>query len=204
MARIFYQQDCDLGKLSNKTVAIIGYGSQGHAHALNLKESGINVVVGLYEGSKSWAKAEAQGLKVMTAADAQGIGKAQVPGVAGGILLHGDETGNALTGLVFAADSMTGAFRCNHDDIDIFWRFDASEMDVEAVGKGQGLAFGQVGFDGFFIQCGLLFVVDEDHDDVGSLGCLGTRHDRKSLCLCLCPALGTLVKTDNDVDTAIL
>ena len=70
MARIFYQQDCDLTKLSGKTVAIIGYGSQGHAHALNLKESGVDVVVGLYEGSKSWAKAEAQGLKVMTAAEA--------------------------------------------------------------------------------------------------------------------------------------
>lgn len=65
-ARIFYQQDCDLQKLNGKTVAIIGYGSQGHAHALNLKDSGVNVVVGLYEGSKSWAKAEAQGLKVMT------------------------------------------------------------------------------------------------------------------------------------------
>lgn len=70
MNRIFYQQDCDLQKLSGKTVAIIGYGSQGHAHALNLKESGVNVVVGLYHGSKSWAKAEAQGLKVMTAAEA--------------------------------------------------------------------------------------------------------------------------------------
>ena len=68
--RIFYQQDCDLSVLAGKTVAIIGYGSQGHAHALNLKESGVNVVVGLYEGSKSWAKAEAQGLTVMTAADA--------------------------------------------------------------------------------------------------------------------------------------
>ncbi len=68
--RIFYQQDCDLQKLSGKTVAIIGYGSQGHAHALNLKESGVDVVVGLYEGSKSWAKAEAQGLKVMTSAEA--------------------------------------------------------------------------------------------------------------------------------------
>ena len=68
--RIFYQQDCDLGKLNGKTVAIIGYGSQGHAHALNLKESGVNVVVGLYTGSKSWAKAEAQGMTVMTAADA--------------------------------------------------------------------------------------------------------------------------------------
>ncbi len=69
-AKIYYQQDCDLNKLSGKTVAIIGYGSQGHAHALNLKESGVNVIVGLYTGSKSWAKAEAQGLTVMTAADA--------------------------------------------------------------------------------------------------------------------------------------
>ena len=68
--RIFYQQDCDLNKLNGKTVAIIGYGSQGHAHALNLKDSGVNVVVGLYEGSKSWAKAEKQGLKVMTAFEA--------------------------------------------------------------------------------------------------------------------------------------
>ena len=70
MARIFYQQDCDLNKLNGKTVAIIGYGSQGHAHALNLKESGVKVIVGLYEGSKSWAKAEKQGLQVMTAFDA--------------------------------------------------------------------------------------------------------------------------------------
>lgn len=70
MARIFYQQDCNLQKLNGKTVAIIGYGSQGHAHALNLKDSGVNVIVGLYEGSKSWAKAESQGLKVMTAYDA--------------------------------------------------------------------------------------------------------------------------------------
>ncbi len=69
-ARIFYQQDCDLNKLNGKTVAIIGYGSQGHAHALNLRDSGINVIVGLYEGSKSWAKAEKAGLKVMTSADA--------------------------------------------------------------------------------------------------------------------------------------
>ncbi len=70
MQRIFYQQDCDLKKLDGKTVAIIGYGSQGHAHALNLKDSGVNGIVGLYEGSKSWAKAEAQGLTVYTAAEA--------------------------------------------------------------------------------------------------------------------------------------
>ncbi len=70
MARIFYQQDCDLQKLANKTVAIIGYGSQGHAHALNLKDSGVKVIIGLYEGSKSWARAESQGLTVMTSAEA--------------------------------------------------------------------------------------------------------------------------------------
>lgn len=66
MAKIFYEQDCNLQKLKGKTVAIIGYGSQGHAHALNLKDSGIDVIVGLYEGSKSWTKAEAQGFRVMT------------------------------------------------------------------------------------------------------------------------------------------
>ena len=69
-ARIFYEKDCDLNYLKGKTVAIIGYGSQGHAHALNLKESGVNVIVGLYEGSKSKAKAEAQGLKVYNTAEA--------------------------------------------------------------------------------------------------------------------------------------
>ncbi len=73
MAKIYYQSDCDLGLLKDKTVAIIGYGSQGHAHALNLHDSGVNVVVGLYEGSKSWAKAEAAGLKVMTAPEAAKI-----------------------------------------------------------------------------------------------------------------------------------
>lgn len=70
MAKIFYADDCNLGLLSNKTVAVIGYGSQGHAHALNLKESGVKVVIGLYEGSKSWATAEAAGFEVYTAADA--------------------------------------------------------------------------------------------------------------------------------------
>lgn len=70
MAKIYYQNDCNLSVLKDKTVAIIGYGSQGHAHALNLHESGVNVIVGLYNGSKSWAKAEAAGLKVATAAEA--------------------------------------------------------------------------------------------------------------------------------------
>lgn len=64
MATLFYDKDCNLSLLDGKKVAIIGYGSQGHAHAQNLKDSGVDVVVGLYEGSKSKAKAEAAGLKV--------------------------------------------------------------------------------------------------------------------------------------------
>ena len=68
--KIYYQEDCNLAVLKEHRVAIIGYGSQGHAHALNLKESGVDVCVGLYEGSKSRAKAEKQGVKVMTNAEA--------------------------------------------------------------------------------------------------------------------------------------
>ena len=70
MARMYYDPDANLELFNGKTVAIIGYGSQGHAHALNLKDSGVTVVVGLYEGSKSVAKAEAAGLKVLPVAEA--------------------------------------------------------------------------------------------------------------------------------------
>ncbi len=70
MAKRYYEKDGSLAPLQDKTVAIIGYGSQGHAHALNLRDSGLNVVVGLYPGSKSWSKAEAAGLRVLTTAEA--------------------------------------------------------------------------------------------------------------------------------------
>lgn len=70
MAKMYYEEECNLENLKGKKVAVIGYGSQGHAHALNLHESGVDVIVGLYVGSKSWAKAEEAGLTVMTAADA--------------------------------------------------------------------------------------------------------------------------------------
>jgi ketol-acid reductoisomerase len=69
-AKIYYDQDADLGLLKGRKVAIIGYGSQGHAHALNLKDSGQDVVVGLYKGSKSWTKAESEGLRVATVNEA--------------------------------------------------------------------------------------------------------------------------------------
>lgn len=68
--KMYYEQDGDLNVLKDSRVAVIGYGSQGHAHALNLKESGVDVVVGLYEGSKSKVKAEAEGLQVLSVAEA--------------------------------------------------------------------------------------------------------------------------------------
>ena len=70
MAKIYYQEDCNLSLLEGKTIAVIGYGSQGHAHALNAKESGCHVIIGLYEGSKSWKRAQEQGFEVYTAAEA--------------------------------------------------------------------------------------------------------------------------------------
>jgi ketol-acid reductoisomerase len=74
MSKRYYEQDGDLSFLKDQTVAIIGYGSQGHAHALNLRDSGVSVVVAEAAGSPSWKKAEAAGLKVMTAAEASKIG----------------------------------------------------------------------------------------------------------------------------------
>jgi ketol-acid reductoisomerase len=73
-AKIYYDQDADLGLLKGKKIAIMGYGSQGHAHALNLRDSGQDVIIGLYKGSKSWAAAEKDGLKVAPVADAARLG----------------------------------------------------------------------------------------------------------------------------------
>ena len=70
MANIYYDKDADLGLLKDKRIAVIGYGSQGHAHALNLRDSGVDVRVGLYPASKSWAKAQGEGLRVLPVADA--------------------------------------------------------------------------------------------------------------------------------------
>ena len=70
MANVFYEKDCNFDLLKSKKIAVIGYGSQGHAHALNLMESGADVTVGLRPGSKNWAEAESTGLKVASVADA--------------------------------------------------------------------------------------------------------------------------------------
>lgn len=73
MVKIYHEEDADISFLKGKKVAIIGYGSQGHAHALNLRDSGLDVVVGLYQGSKSWDKAAGEGLKVSTVEDASKV-----------------------------------------------------------------------------------------------------------------------------------
>ena len=70
MLKRYYENNADLSLLKGKRYAIVGYGSQGHAHALNLRDTGCDVIVGLYPGSKSWAKAEAAGLTVLTVAEA--------------------------------------------------------------------------------------------------------------------------------------
>ena len=70
MVKMYYEKDCNLDALNGKTIAIIGYGSQGHAHALNLRDSGCNVIVGLRQGGKSWPVAEKDGFEVYTVAEA--------------------------------------------------------------------------------------------------------------------------------------
>ena len=93
MIKKYYDCDCNLGVLDGKTVSIIGFGSQGHAHAQNLHESGVNVVVGLRKGSASWAKAEEAGLKVMEPAEAaKAVGTAVKDGVVSGYEWTKDKT----------------------------------------------------------------------------------------------------------------
>ncbi len=100
--KIYYDQDADLQQIRTKRVAIIGYGSQGHAHALNLKDSGVNVVVGLREGN-SWRKAEASGLKVMPTGDA--VKSAEIV-----MLLAPDEAQAAIYKEHIAPNLKEGAF----------------------------------------------------------------------------------------------
>ena len=107
MANIYYDNDADLGRLNDKTVAIIGFGSQGHAHALNLRDSGVNVVVGLYPGSKSWGKVQEAGLPVLPvveAAQAADVVMILTPDV-GQAKLYREEIAPAMSGgktLMFA------------------------------------------------------------------------------------------------------
>ena len=90
MAQMYYDDDADLSIIQGRNVAVIGYGSQGHAHALSLRDSGVDVRVGLREGSKSWAKAEAEGLRVVS--PAQACEEADLP-LLGGVATVGEAMG---------------------------------------------------------------------------------------------------------------
>ena len=106
MAKMYYQEDCDLSKILGKTVAIIGYGSQGHAHAQNLRDSGVKVIVGLYEGSRSAVRAKAEGFEVYNSEDA--VKKADIV-----MILINDEKQAALyqkSVAPYLRDGMTLAF----------------------------------------------------------------------------------------------
>ena len=138
------------------------------------------------------------------AADTECICEADVPSVARCILLDRDEARYALACLILTSDRVTRALRRDHDDVDVLRRLDAAEVNVKAVCKCQGLALGQVRLNALFVQCSLLFIVDENHDDVRSLCSLGACHDLEALCLGLCPALGAFIQTDNNVNAAVL
>ena len=137
-------------------------------------------------------------------ADAQRVSQADVPGIAGGILLHGNQAGYTLACQVLAAHGVAGALGGDHDDVHVLGGLDAAEVDVEAVGEGQSLAGSQVGLDALLVQGGLLLVVNQDHDDIGGLGGFRGGHDGHALGFGLGPALGAGVQTDDDVHAALL
>ena len=134
MATIYYEKDGSLDDLAGKTVAIIGYGSQGHAHALNLKDNGIDVIVGLYEGSPSWPKAEAAGLKVMTAADAAAA--AQVIMILVSDHIQGDLYKNEIAPHLSAGDTLMFAhgFNIHYGQIEAPAEVDVSMIAPKAPG----------------------------------------------------------------------
>ena len=134
------------------------------------------------------------------AADAQRISQRDVQRVAGGVLFDRYEHGYALARLIFAADGVAGSLRGDHDDVDVLGRLDAAEVDIEAVGKRECLAFREVRFDALLIELRLLFIVDEDHDEVGILGCVCRGHDGNALRFRLCPALAAFVEAYDDLD----
>ena len=112
-ASIYYDRDADLALLEGRKVAVLGYGSQGHAHALNLRDSGVDVRVGLREGSRSWAKAEEAGLRVLSTADA--VREADVIMVApkgpGHLVRRTYVEGGGVPALIAVAQDATGKGR---------------------------------------------------------------------------------------------
>ncbi len=137
-------------------------------------------------------------------ADGCAVGKGDIEGVAGGILVCADEAGRALALEVGGTHGVARSLRGDHDDVAVRTHLDAAVVDVEAMGEGDRLARRQVRLDVLLVHGCLILIVDEDHDDVSPLCCLGSGQDLESLLLCLGLGLGALIEADLDVDARIL
>ncbi len=157
MARMYYDTDANLDLLLDKTIAIIGYGSQGHAHALNLHDSGVKVIVGLYEGSPSWAKAEADGLTVKTVSDAA----AAADGV---MILLPDELQKAIFTTEIKPNLKTDDFLLFAHGFNIHFGQVAPPADIDVImvaPKGPGHLVRRTFEQGEGVPC--LFAIHQDH-----------------------------------------
>ena len=123
--------------------------------------------------------------------------------MAGVVLMDCDQVRNAVAFNVLGTDGMTGAFGRDHDNVDVCGGNDLFEVDVEAVGESEGLAFGQVGSDLGFVNIGLLLVGDQDHDDVCSLGSFCNGHNGQTGFFRLLSGLGAAIQADNNVNAGI-
>lgn len=133
------------------------------------------------------------------AADGGAVGEADLHRLAGRVLVDGDEAGDAAALGVFAADSVAGALGGHHDDVDAGLGFDQAEMDVEAVGKGDGGAFAEVVMDVLAVGGGLQFVGHGEHDEVAPGGGFGDAHDLEALGFGLFGGGGTRTEGDDEV-----
>ena len=137
------------------------------------------------------------------AADTCRVCKTDFPSVARSVLFHCDKARYAFTCLIFTTYRMARAFGCDHDNVYVLRGFDATEVNVKAVRKCKRLTFRKVGFDAFFVQFCLLFIVDKDHDNVSRCRCFCRRHNFHALLFSFFPALAALVKTNNNVHARI-
>ena len=132
------------------------------------------------------------------------VGQGDLHGVAGGVLLHSHQAGHAFPGHIGGADGVAGALRSGHEHIYALGGDDLLIADVEAVGKGQGVAVLQIGGDVSLIHIGLDLVVDEHHHDVAPLGSLRHGHDFQAVLLRHGPVLGAGAQADAHVTAGIL
>ena len=137
-------------------------------------------------------------------ADAERISQCQILRLTRSILINRYQAGNALANLILAADGVTGALGRDHGDVNVSGRNDLTEVDRKAVSKHQHVARLEVGLDVCLVHSSLLFVVDQNHDDVSFFRCLGSGEHLKALRLSLCPGLAALVEADDNIAAGFL